>query len=220
MRYRIDGQVVRSENAAKPVRQASAYLKTQLEADCVRGSILDYGCGRLRYAVVLRRRARSLTLVDSREQLTRRQVIHRGRTCIGRLVRGWATPTRVLDVEDFQRDERLYDFILCANVLSAIPSRSVRGGVLRLLESRLRYGGHCLLVTQYQNSYFRCVQDSVRAVRHLDGWILKSRRGTFFYGLITPRALARLAVGAGHRVARSWQHDGSAFVLTRCGRVR
>lgn len=212
MRYRVDGREVRSENAALSVERASAHLVDWL-ADNVRVTrVLDYGCGKLRYAGHLARHARSLTLVDSREQLERVQKLGARRLTVRSYARRWPN-ARALTVDEFLRDHREYDFALCANVLSAIPSAPERTTVVRRIRKRLRRGGRALFVTQFRNSYFTEMADSDRAVPCGDGWLLDSRRGSFYYGRIPPDLLSRRVTAAGLRILEAWTNDGSAYVL-------
>jgi 2-polyprenyl-3-methyl-5-hydroxy-6-metoxy-1,4-benzoquinol methylase len=143
--YKLDGLVIRSENAAKPANQASHYLIGVLkECDSASKRTLDYGCGKLRYSTHLESLSRSLTVVDSEIQLSRTQAVHDKVTTIRDYVAEKWPSVRVLSTVQFGQDSRQYDFILCANVLSAIPHLRTRKAVVSLLRSRLSRRGESI----------------------------------------------------------------------------
>lgn len=215
MRYKVDGVEIRSENAAKPWSQASEHLVAWLSANVKSRRALDFGCGKLRYAVHLRRCAESLVVVDSEHQLSREQVID-GELCTiySFVKKNWPNVTPLNSVA-FSTANKRFDFILCANVLSAIPSRRVRTDVLNQIRCALSAKGSVLFVTQYSNSYFREIGASGRARDHLDGWLLPSIRGYAYYGILSLEKVAKLCSAHGLDVERRWQHGGSAYVLAR-----
>lgn len=214
MHYRIKGVDIHSENAAKPASQASSTLLEWLEKQKNINTALDFGCGKLRYANTLYGKCKYLTLVDSLVQLERFQVLRGENTNIFEYVKKHWPRARALDVEKFKTDRTKYDFILCSNVLSAIPNLKTRNEVLRNLYKALQKNGKCLFVTQYRNSYFNQVKNSNLAVSHLDGWILKTIRGNFYYGILPMEKVIRLAKQHKFGIKDSWIKDGSAFVLT------
>lgn len=216
MRYRVNGQIVRSENAAKPASLASGYLLSWIAAlPCV-DSALDYGCGKLRYSSSLADRCRRLVLVDSAVQLGRSQVIHGRRTS----VRDYATArwahAVVLDLDAFSAlQHRQVDFVLCSNVLSAIPSAIARSRALRSLHAVLRPGGGCLFVNQYRNSDFRRSRALLGAIPHAQGWVRPVRSGLSYYGLWPVARTVRAIQSHGFSVGSAWRHGESAYVLAR-----
>lgn len=213
MRYKVGNLEVRSENAAKPIAQAARPLVEWLRQMEPVGLALDYGCGKLRYSGHLAKRCSRLTLVDSGIQLDRVQKIAGRQTTVREFVkRKWPT-SRVLAVEEFEEDGTVFDFVLCANVLSAIPREDARSRVLHNLHRRLAPGGSCLFVTQYRNSDFRKMAASKNARRHLDGWILVTKRGAFYYGILDRRRLEELVTRHGFRSIHSWLEGQSAYVL-------
>lgn len=214
MRYRVKGVEVRSENAAKPMSQPSRGLLKWISA-CARGpDILDYGCGKLRYADPLASRCDRLTLVDSQVQISRTQRIGDETTTVHDYASARWDHARVLSVREFQRDRRKYDFVLCANVLSAIPNAKVRAGVIRLLANRLKGNGRCLFVAQFRNSYFKQLKQNPRSEDHLDGYLLRKGSQSSYYGILDPFRLTRVVRRFGHKVVKSWVDGESAYVLT------
>ena len=178
-------------------------------------SALDYGCGKLRYSGVLARKCAMLTLVDSEAQLSREQQLGRTRATVRQFAQRHWPKCRVLNIDEFGRDRRTYDFVLCANVLSAIPDKRVRSRTLLKIASVLGKTGHCLFVAQYRNSYFKEVAVSPNAIAHLDGWILKTRRGAFYFGILNKQRLTSLLIRRGFLIEKEWTEGESAYVLAR-----
>lgn len=213
MRYKVRGLEIRSENAAKPTSQPATPLIQWLQGIPPVQSALDYGCGKLRYSRALASKCRILTLVDSEVQLSREQQLGRTRTTVRTYAQRHWSKSRVLNVDEFWRERQTYDFVLCANVLSTIPDRRIRSKVLVKIASVLGGAGRCLFVAQYQNSYFKEVASSPSAVPHLEGWILKTRRGAFFFGVLNRERLVYLLVKHGFAIEKAWTDGQSAYVL-------
>ena len=213
MRYRVKGLEIRSENAAKPMAQASRPLTRWLmEMEPVH-SALDFGCGKLRYSRYIAKRSKEITLVDSQIQLDRIQRIGGRLTTVRTYAeRNWPG-CRVFTAEAFGSDTQRYDFILCANVLSAIPDRSMQSNALLRMGAALRQKGCCLFVTQFRNSYFKALLNSPKAMSHLDGWIIRTGRGNFYYGMLDKSRLIGLVVANGLSVKDAWVDGQSAYVL-------
>lgn len=213
MRYRADGYIIRSENAARPSNQGSRYLIDLLRDLAPMSRALDYGCGKLRYATHLEQLTRELTLVDSEIQLSRTQVVCGETTTIRAYVMAKWPDVRVINHIDFRDDHARYDFILCANVLSAIPHTRVRMAIVKLLAARLTSRGRCLLVCQYTNSYFRAQLCDSSVKKLADGFIKGSPENASFFGVINPGILKRIAENARMVVEQSWQHGQSSYVI-------
>ncbi len=217
MRYRVKGVEIRTENTAKPVCQAARSVLRWIEGHPPVEAALDYGCGKLRYAKALASRCSRLTLVDSRVQLERTQMINGCRTSVREYVDAHLPEARTLSADDFTKDRETYDTVICANVLSAIPCARKRSQVLRAILRALKQEGECLFVTQYRNSYFSKVSASPDAIPHLDGWILKTARGAFYYGVLPLTRLQPLLRRHGFNVLRSWINGQRASVLAGRG---
>jgi 2-polyprenyl-3-methyl-5-hydroxy-6-metoxy-1,4-benzoquinol methylase len=213
VRYRVNGLEIRSENAAKPVGQASAYLVKWLNERRPVSATADVGCGKLRYAGPLLHFSRAVTFVDSDVQLSRVQVLHDERTTIRDYVpRRWSG-SRALSVAEFESDPLEYDFILCANVLSAIPDVEARVLLLRTIKAKLRADAECLLVSQFRNSYFTSKRLDSGTFKYLDGWVTVCSRGASFYGLIDPAGLSKTASAAGLKVRSCWRQGQSGYLV-------
>lgn len=213
MRYRAGGTEVRSENSAKSAAQRSEYLATYLRSLPRHRRSLDFGCGKLRYSDILANTSDAVTLVDSEEQLNRVQTLRGARTTVYEYAaRSWPHAS-VVTPEKLASARSRHDFALCANVLSAIPSRAARTRALRSILLSLGNQGACLFVSQYRNSYFRDLICSDRAQTHLDGWIVPVRGGVAYYGLLPKDKLCRILLSHGFSVREAWTHGQSAYVL-------
>jgi 2-polyprenyl-3-methyl-5-hydroxy-6-metoxy-1,4-benzoquinol methylase len=215
VRYRIDDLTIRSENAAKPASQKSAAVTSWLRQQQRVADSLDYGCGKLRYATDLAARSRRVTFVDSDVQIRRQQVVLGRRTTVIDCVASRWHGGRVLTVEEYTTDPRKYDLVLCANVLSAIPSRKRRLAVLRGIRAKLKKTGVCLLVSQYRNSYFNAAAHARGSRSYEDGWILSGRHGPAFYAPLGPERLQAMARRAGMVVREVVLYEGSVLLAVR-----
>lgn len=215
MHYLANGYVIRSENSAKSASQASSYVLDLLGSIGRVRHALDYGCGKLRYFGRLNEIAKRLTIVDSEIQLSRVQVVHSHRTTIRDYVAAHWPRVRVMAPRDLRADQSLYDFILCTNVLTAIPHMRIRRRITRLLGDRLSSRGRCLFACQYTNSYFRTQMVDGSVTKFSDGFIKGDAHAASFYGLIKPNDLKALVVGAGMAIEEAWIHDQSGYVIAK-----
>jgi Methyltransferase domain len=213
VRYKVQGVSIDAHNTAKPVMRASRELVDFLHSYTQVGRALDFGCGKLRYAWNIARLCESLTLVDSEEQISRTQVLCGERTDIRTYASRHWKDSRVLDWSEFKVDGQCYDFVLCANVLSAIPCARRRRQILQTLRQRLARGGRAVFVTQFKNTYFRDTARKSTATPHLDGWILKTRRGAFYYGILPPDKLAGLISRNGFKIHEVRQRGESVVLI-------
>lgn len=174
---------------------------------------LDMGCGKLRYAVHLATIAERLTVVDSEIQLSRMQLLFGKRTTIRDHITQHWQHTRAMNTEEFAADRRKYDFALCSNVLSSMPSNRARLNIIRRIGLRLATKGKALFVCQYTNSYFFQQLKSRNVVKHADGFIKGTRHNASFYGLINPEYLVDLITRSQLAVVKVWRNDQSGYVV-------
>jgi len=213
MRYRVNGFEIRSENAAKPIGQASKNVLRWISENVHGGMALDYGCGKLRYARILAERCANLTLVDSTEQLDRLQMIDGENTSVREYASNRWNHATILTIKEFRTAKNRYDFVLCANVLSAIPCATARNEAIRQIARGLSPKGRALFVTQFRNSDFKKASRLPDSVPHLDGWILRTLKGTFYYGLLPLPRLRAIVTRNRCRVHSGWTEGQSAFLL-------
>lgn len=213
MRYSLGNGVIRSENTAKSIAQAGSYLTQFIGSHEQVNTAIDYGCGKLRYALTLSRICGKLVLVDSAIQLNRQQKLAGSVGTIRDFAGENLSNAVVRSVEEFEPGKWASDFTLCANVLSAIPSEEDRNTALQLIRSSLAAAGEALFVTQYTNSYFRAIQKSGRTIPHLDGWLVSGKKRVSYYGAINKDRLVSLLAAAGFGVRKAWISGQSAYVL-------
>lgn len=216
MRYRINRKVIiKSENAAKPSSQCSAYLTSFLKKLPIVETSFDYGCGKLRYYDIMLPSTEYLMLVDSEIQLSRYQTLAQQRTSIRKFI-GGSNRVTVANVAEFADNQTQFDKGFCINVLSVIPIFAIRQRIIRLMHSKLRPGGTCLFVVQYRNSDFKRMAGMPNARIWREGIVVDSLRGYSFYALISPDQLVSMVTEAGFHAADLTLNDGSAYVVARC----
>jgi hypothetical protein len=216
MHYRIKGILIKSENAAKPMMDAAGPLIEWLKQRPYTHSALDYGCGKLRYTRHLAARSRHLGITDSTVQLDRVQRIGGQMTNVRQYANAHWPTCHIYQLNQFwQGIPRSYGFILCANVLSAIPCPRIRARSLRALRAALTSNGTLLVVNQHMNSYFAEARQKSKAFAHLDGWVQQSRKGAAYYGILNQESTIRVLTRFGFLVADAWNSGQSNYVLVR-----
>lgn len=212
MHYNINQDIIiKSENAAKSNLQPNKYVLDYFKGIYNMDLVLDYGCGKLRYTIPLCNLAEKVIAIDSEEQITRKQRI-------------WAEQTSIIDYSDRINNLQVYsirenkwksykyDFILCSNILSAIPYDSERFEVLNNIKELLNYKGRALITTQYRNSYFSTYESRNNTFKYHDGWIIKNKSYYSFYGLISTERLVGYCNKGGLSIEKIDIHDGSSFI--------
>jgi hypothetical protein len=181
-------------------------------------SALDYGCGKLRYTSHLAANSPDLGIADSKEQLDRTQIIDGEQTTVREYAEEAWQGCHIYDLGSFwQGIEEAYDFILCANVLSAIPSAAVRARTLRSLRAAMSQHAKLLVVNQHTNSYFTQAKASPKATPHLDGWVMSSQKGASYYGVLTKAKTVGLLQRYGFAIQCAWVDGQSNYVLADGG---
>ena len=213
MHYEIQpGIVIKTENAAKPESQSSTFLKL-LPADLPRVfSSVDFGCGGLRYCDAILERTDSLAIVDSEIQLSRNQILKGTKSTIRDII-GRSNRICIYNDTEFARLNEEFDRAFCINVLSAIPVIAMRSHIMEVIRSHLRPKGVCLYTVQYRNSDFNRMRSMPNARAWEDGYLIDSRRGFSFYGLISPDCLASMVKRAGFSISDMQRNEGSVYML-------
>ncbi|EGB9092105.1 class I SAM-dependent methyltransferase [Escherichia coli] len=188
----------------------SNYLCKQIESTNKNGNALDFGCGKLRYSEQLVNKFETVTFLDSRRQLERVQIIRGVQTTIPDYVINNYKNAKIVSYENIDKITNHYDFILCANVLSAIPCESTIHKVLSAIRELLKSDGEALIVNQYKSSYFKRYE---RGIKHLHGYIYQNSRNAFYYGLLDVDTVSKICSDNNLEIIKSWSKAGSSYVV-------
>lgn len=181
LNYNMHGVNIRSENAAKPHTMPSRYLCEYIRSIEKNGHALDFGCGKLRYSDELISKFDEVTFLDSKRQLEREQIIRGIKTKIIDYVPRYYKNANTVAFEDVDKIIGGYDFILCSNVLSAVPCRDTIDKIVLSIKRLLKSGGETLIVNQYKSSYFKKYETGRK---HLYGYIYKNSKSVSYYALL------------------------------------
>ena len=213
MRYTVRGLEIRSENAAKPASSAGRWMLDWIRTLPRKTTALDLGCGKLRYTIPLAKHISSVTAVDSKVQLDRKQLLFGKVRSVREYVSTTLRNVQISALEDPAWRHRRYQIVLCTNVLSAVPCRKSRKAILRAAAACLAPRGRLLITTQYRNSHFDGWKATRSAVRYLDGFLVQGKRGASFYGLLDAATLAKLCRASGLRILRAAHVKELAYVF-------
>lgn len=201
MRYTVQGQIIKSENAAKPHNQKSKIIDEYLLSRSVKDTVLDYGCGKLRYADSLIKIGNKVTFVDSELQLSREQVIRGEKTNVSEYIKRNYPNCEAVSIEEIGSHTIRYDLITCTNVLSAIPCEEALSEAISNIRDLLKPGGIAIFVNQHRSSYFKKYQSGKK---HLHGYLYSGRRGHSYYGIMEKSKIEALVLSEGFELLRSW----------------
>lgn len=210
LNYVINGITIRSENAAKPHTMPSSYLCDYIKGSVKNGSALDFGCGKLRYSQQLIDKFETVTFLDSRKQLERVQIIRGVQTTISEYVHNNYKKANVVSFENLLKIKSFYDFILCANVLSAIPCKSTIDKIVIGIRDLLKDDGEAIIVNQYKSSYFKKYETGTN---HLHGYIYQNSRSASYYGLLDEELVSEICLNNDLSIIKSWSKAGSSYVV-------
>ncbi len=213
MRYTVRGLEIRSENAAKPASSAGHWVLKWIRSLPTDATCLDLGCGKLRYTVPLAKRLACVTAVDSSIQVERKQFLFGKRCSVREYASGRLPNVAIYCVNQRSWRRRRYKFILCSNVLSAVPCHKTRKAILCLAFSCLAREGKLLLTTQYRNSHFDKWKHEAHASRYMDGFVVKRRGRATFYGMLDATALSLLCKKSGFTIVDKGHVKELAYVL-------
>lgn len=181
MHYIINNKLIKTEYTAKPHTLKSKDVESWLLSRHRPDSILDFGCGKLRYSDTLMKLSNRITFVDSEIQLTRSQIIKGEFTSISNYVSKNYKKCRTISFERLSEHNEKYSFITCTNVLSAIPCPLTINLILNHIKRMLAPNGIVFFVNQYKNSYFSKFNTGEP---HLYGYIHQAHSSHTYYGIL------------------------------------
>ena len=213
MHYKIKDYVIESELAAKSVLQPNQNVLNYISNIPSFYTVLDYGCGKLRYTLPLSKRVKKVVAIDSAEQIKKLQIINGQRTSLSEVK---IDNVIVCALEDSKWRAESYDLVLCTNVLSAIPFESIREEVLRNACSVLKETGQLYITVQYRNSYFSQYNQRQDVKKFEDGWlILKNKQRGMFYAPLTSDYIVKLCQKNGFTNFHICNMDGSCYITAK-----
>ena len=212
MHYLVNNIVVKSENAALSTKQTNKIVLKYIDNLPDNIKILDYGCGKCRYSLELQKKACHLTLLDSQVQISRTQTIHSDKTTVELFANKNMKNTSVYSIEKFDFTKQQFDFILCSNVLSAIPDKKERKILLDNIHDILLDNGTALITIQYRNSYFSTYNNREGVQKYEDGWLIKRNNSYSFYGIIYPEQLIEMCLKSNLKIKNINKNDGSIYL--------
>jgi len=189
MHYKIGNVIVKTEYAAKSVLQPNQTILKKILSLNKNTTLLDYGCGKLRYTIPLSSKIKSIVAVDSAEQLERIQKIGQVNTQLCNYVKENLKNVKVYSLNAKTWQNKKYDYILCINVLPVIPIVKLRKQIINMLTNLLKKNGILLITCQYNNSYFDNYQNYENSKKHHDGWLLANPGLSSYYAIIGPPKL-------------------------------
>lgn len=209
MHYKVSGQLIKSENTAKPHTQPSKAVLEYLYSQKYMKSILDFGCGKLRYSDVIVSLCNKTTFVDSRVQLSRIQMVRDQKTTVATYIADNYPHCQVVAFEDLEKHHLRYEFITCINVLSAIPCKNTLYSVLEHMQRLLHKSGKVVFVNQHRNSYFEKFNSGKK---HLYGYVFNKSCRASYYGILGTEQTGDLLKETGFSIVRAWCIGQSNFV--------
>lgn len=215
MHYQIDKYLIKSENAALSTKQVNRVILSYIEKLPNNITALDYGCGKCRHSKQLNTKTSKLVLIDSKVQITRKQKIHDNEVSVLEYASKFMNNAYAYPIEEYDFKNEKFDFVLCTNVLSAIPKSDDRKKVLSNIKQLLKPTGIALISVQYRNSYFNTYSTKEGCVRYEDGWIIKRGNSFSFYGIIFPDKLIELCEESGFIIEKIHKHDGSVYLTVK-----
>lgn len=209
MRYKISGKTLKTENAAKPHTQKSGEVVKYLLSQSKKRSILDYGCGKLRYSDVLAQLSDSITFVDSEIQLSRQQIVRGKKTSVRDFIKSHYDNCKTLPVESIAKHNSTYEFITCTNVLSAIPCQKSLDEALDQIYRLLHQNGTAIFINQHRSSYFK---KYLAGTKHLYGHLYDGAKGTSYYGILDKKSTEDLLKKNKFTIKKSWCRGESTYI--------
>lgn len=204
--------IVKSENAALSTSQTNKIVLKFIDNLPDKINILDYGCGKCRYSLQLGKKARHITLLDSQVQISRTQTIYSTKTTVESFANNNMKNVSVCSIETFDFTKQQFDFILCSNVLSAIPDKQTRKKLLDNIYDILLDNGTALITVQYRNSYFNTYNNREGVEKYEDGWLIKRNNSYSFYGIIYPEQLIEMCLKSNLKIENLYKNDGSIYL--------
>jgi len=216
MHYQINDYLVESELAAKPVNQTNKYVLNFINCLPHESNVLDYGCGKLRYALQIAKRVANVVAIDSSFQIYKKQIINGIHTTVQDYAKKYHNNITVYEIDTTIWKSQKYDVVFCTNVLSAIPDDQNRLELLINAKNVITTNGYVFITIQYRNSYFKNYEFRTDTLKYNDGWLIhRNNKKYSFYGLITKQKIITLCNIASLKIFELIRHDGSLYIKAK-----
>jgi 2-polyprenyl-3-methyl-5-hydroxy-6-metoxy-1,4-benzoquinol methylase len=180
MHYKYQDVIVKSENSAKPISTPSKDMLSLFD-DFIQNSdtVLDFGCGKLRYTIPLSKIAKRVIGVDSKEQLIRTINISGETTTLVEYAKQFKNvKLYTSDSPDWKNLK--YDKVVLLHVLSSIPFEEERIIVVKTLRDVMVEDSILLACTNHRMSYFKKWDQSDKIIKYNDGYLVKEPNTSYF----------------------------------------
>lgn len=214
MHYKINDTIVKLENAAKPTFTPSRYMLYLLEQYISKkDTVLDYGCGKLRYTIPVSKIAKSVYGVDSKEELFRSIKIKGQKTTITNFSEKYKNIyLHTTTAKSWQ--EIKYDKIILSHVLSAIPHEKDRIKIVKKLYKVMHENSVLIACTNHRMSYFKKWDKSPKIDKYNDGYFVKEPAPSYF-GVINKAKLTNYFIKNKFEILKSYIEEDNAYCICK-----
>ena len=214
MHYKYQDIVIKSENSAKPISTPSKDILLLFEEFVNKSdTVLDYGCGKLRYTVPLSRMCNKVFGVDSREQLTRTIKISGKPTTLMNYAKQFKN-INLFTIDNQEWMNIKYDKIILSHVLSSIPYEEDRIQIVNTLKDIMDEKSTLLACTNHRMSYFKKWDKSDKVIKYNDGYLIKEPHPSYF-GKIDKEKLAGYFKSNGYKILKSFIVEDNSYCICK-----
>src|SRR5581483_3422778 len=165
--------------------------------------IIDLGCGKLRHLKICRDFSDNIILVDTKEQIERKQKFGDTTATMAEYVKATQDGKVKIDIvetEAFTKKKYNADIVLNVAVMDVVPKK-VRSSLVDATYNNLRANGYCILIIPRNDSsiLINCRREN----KYEDGHIFKNRGHndfTFYTNFRDPSPLLRVLTHRGFKL--------------------
>lgn len=214
MHYKIENMIVKSENSAKPINSPSFEFIAMLQDFIdLSDTVLDFGCGKLRYTVPLSKFSNHVVGVDSKEQLTRIIQLDGKKTTLVEYSAQFAN-IELYSTSNKSWEKIVYNKIVLAHVLSSIPFDDERVKVIRMLLSVMNEQTKLIACTTHRMSYFKKWEQSERIIHFNNGYLVRTPNPSYF-GIINKDKLAEYFESNGYEIIKTFISNDNSYCICK-----
>lgn len=214
MQYKINGTIIKSENSAKPTYSPSKDMLALLENYVSKDDeLLDFGCGKLRYAIPLSTKVKKVYGVDSYEQINRHIKVNKEKTSVLEISKKFHNII-LFDaaMEDWKK--RKYDIILLSHVLSSIPDDDDRLNIINSLASVMHEKSILITCTNHRGSIFKKWANSPNIEKYNNGFFIKEPSPSYF-GIIDKKILSSYFTDDVFEIVKLFIREDNTYCISK-----